>query len=72
MLDKYFGKDDIYMIIRDMKNNCDNFKITNNKIIGCVNNIKDKSIFDTDYVDDPIYVNNSKKIKDIIDINLFN
>lgn len=72
LLDKYFGKDDIYMIIRDMKNNCDNFKITNNKIIGCVNNVKDKSIFDTDYVDEPIYVNNNKKIKDIIDINLFN
>lgn len=71
LLNKYFGKEDIHKIIMDMKNNCNQFRITNNKVIGCINDIKDKDIFNTDYVESPIYMKPSKKIKDIIDIELF-
>lgn len=71
LLYKYFGENDIHNIIMDMKNNCNQFRITNNKIIGCINNIKDKDIFNTNYVDTPIYMNKSNKIKDIIDINKY-
>ena len=71
MLYNYYGKDDIENIILDIKNNCTKFNITNNKINGCIDNIYDKSIFDSNYIDTPIYLNKAKKLKDIIDINKY-
>lgn len=71
LLNEYYGTDDIDYIIRDMKSNCDKFNITNNKIIGCIDNIYNKNIFNTIYVKSPLYKNNNNKIKDIIDINKY-
>lgn len=71
LLNEYYGKEDIENIIMDMKNNCNKFNITNNKVIGCIDNVYDKSIFNTDYVDIPKYKNNNNKLKDIIDINKY-
>lgn len=71
LLNEYYGVDDIDAIIMDMKNNCSRFSITNNKVIGCIDNIYNKDIFTTNYVKIPIYKNRNKKIKDIIDINKY-
>lgn len=71
LLYNYYGKDDIENIILDIKNNCTKFNITNNKINGCIDNIYDKSIFDSNYIDTPIYLNKAKKLKDIIDIDKY-
>lgn len=71
LLNEYYGIDDIDNIITDMKNNCNKFNITNNKIIGCIDNVYNKDIFNTNYVKLPIYKQSNNKMKDIIDINKY-
>lgn len=57
---KYYGENDIKYIIDDMKSGCKNFNKRSNRLIGCIEDINDKTIFNCDIIKNPEYMNLEK------------
>ena len=71
LINDYYGSEDVERIIIDVKNSCDRSKVTNEKVVGCITDIIDDSVFNTSMVKVPSYLSESKKIGDIIDISKY-
>lgn len=63
IIHKYYGGDDVKYIINDMKEHCSSFKKKSNRLIGCIEDINDTSIFDCPVINNPEYM-------ELEDINL--
>ena len=53
---RYYGENDIRYIINDMKKHCKAFKKRSNRLVGCIEDINDKSIFNCPIINNPEYM----------------
>ena len=53
---RYYGENDIKYIINDMKKHCKAFKKRSNRLVGCIEDINDKSIFNCPIINNPEYM----------------
>lgn len=53
---RYYGENDIRYIINDMKAHCKAFKKRSNRLVGCIEDINDKSIFNCPIINNPEYM----------------